>query len=454
MSKSTHVLKIQKGSKVYTCDLYTTMAEARKELYPNLPLFRVQIGSQTLYAPFTTTLNSATESTPLVCPLFAADGNDTLYCVAQHAFYKVNITPVANAKITVIAYENVWNGKYYELVEITRWNSGAKWFPFGTELDISVSGNPANIWMSPGLVITPNTDVTLVNKNKEITATAPTRWTYEFTLAGTEHQTITVKYTQPGKSQVTKTSTSTGQYIKVLAGTTWTATVAGATGYNPGSLSNGSGTITDNQTVISATAAKLKTFTLKLAATTHQTITLKYKNHKSDGTVAAEVTKTSTSSAQSFTVGYGTTWTATLAAATGYTKGTLSASSGTVKAATTVSATAATAITPKITFTWTADGWTPTATITYTNSSGTSKTATKPSSVTIKYNTAVKITDTKNSNPYYLKITQGSTYKTAIHTKESWTSGKLTANTTFKIVGFYEGDSGSGGEGSGGEGGA
>ena len=29
MSKSSHVLKIQNGSKVYTCDLYTTMAEAR-----------------------------------------------------------------------------------------------------------------------------------------------------------------------------------------------------------------------------------------------------------------------------------------------------------------------------------------------------------------------------------------------------------------------------------------
>ncbi len=450
MSKSTHVLKIQNGSKVYTCDLYTTMAEARKELYPNQPLFRVKIGNETLYAPFTSTLDSATESTPLVCPLFAGQGDNTLYCVAQHAFYKVNITPVANAKFTVIAYENIGNVLY----EITRWNSGAKWLPFGTELDIAVSGDPDDIWMSPGLVITPNTEVWLVNKNKEITATAPTRWTYEFLLAGTTHQTVTVKYTQPGKSETTKTSTSSAQYISVLAGTTWSATVAGATGYNPGSLQYGSsGTIRDNNTIIDASAATLKTFTLKLAATSNQTITLKYKNHKSDGTVAAEVTKTSTSSAQSFTVGYGTTWTATLAAATGYTKGTLSASSGTVKAATTVSATAATAITPKITFTWTNDGWTPTATITYTNTSGNSATATKPSSVTIKYNTKIKITDTKNSTRYYLKITQGSTYKTAIHNKESWTSGALTSNTTFKIVGYYDEPTGSSGEGSGGEGG-
>lgn len=451
MSKSTHVLKIQKGSKVYTCDLYTTMTEARRELYPDQPLLRVKIGNDTLYAPFSGTLDSATESTPLVCPLFAGQGNNILYCVAQHAFYKVNITPVANAKFTVIAYENIGNVLY----EITRWSSGAKWLPFGTELDIAVSGDPDDIWMAPGLVITPNTEVWLVNKNKEITATAPTRWTYEFTLSGTTHQTITVKYTQPGKSEATKTSTSSTQYISVLAGTTWSATVAGATGYNPGSLQYGSsGTIRDNNTVIYASNASLKTFTLKLAATTHQTITLKYKNHKSDGTVAAEVTKTSTSSAQSFTVGYGTTWTATLAAATGYTKGTLSASKGTVKAATTVSATAATAITPKITFTWTADGWTPTATVTYTNTSGTSKTATKPSSVTIKYNTTIKITDTKNNYYYALTITQGSTYKATIRSGNSWTSGKLTANTTFKIVGIDTSPSGSSGEGSGGEGGA
>jgi hypothetical protein len=73
--------------------------------------------------------------------------------------------------------------------------------------------------------------------------------------------------------------------------------------------------------------------------------------------------------------------------------------------------------------------------------------------VTIKYNTTIKITDTKNSYRYYLKITQGSTYKTAIHSKESWTSGALTANTTFKIVGYYDEYEGSSGEGSGGEGG-
>ena len=87
-------------------------------------------------------------------------------------------------------------------------------------------------------------------------------------------------------------------------GTTWTATVAGATGYNAGSLTPGSsGTLTNANVTVTAGAASLKTYTLKLNATTHQTITLKYKNRNAANTgFEAEVTKTSTSSAQSFTV--------------------------------------------------------------------------------------------------------------------------------------------------------
>ena len=83
-------------------------------------------------------------------------------------------------------------------------------------------------------------------------------------------------------------------------------------------------------------------YTLKLAATTNQTITLKYTQPG-----ASEVTKKSSSSAQSFSVEVGTTWTATIAAASGYKAGKLSATSGTVKADTTVSATAATTAYPK-----------------------------------------------------------------------------------------------------------
>ena len=90
---------------------------------------------------------------------------------------------------------------------------------------------------------------------------------------------------------------------------------------------------------------ELSTYTLTLAGTSNQTITLKYKNRNyTDSGYESEVTKTSTGSNQSFTVRKGTTWTATIAAANGYKAGALSASSGTVNSNTTVSAGAATVV--------------------------------------------------------------------------------------------------------------
>lgn len=437
MSKSTHTLKVTKGSTTYTCDLYTTTAEAKVYNSAYLP---VTVDGTNLYAALYPTTYSQVFYDDYGTPVHIEKGG-TEYVLATKSLIRLGITAVSNETITVTA-----GG--------ASWTSGNKYFPYGTTWTATVAG--ATGYNAGSL--TPGSSGTLTNANVTVTAGAASLKTYTLKLNATTHQTITLKYKNRNaantgfEAEVTKTSTSSAQSFTVRHGTTWTATIAGATGWTAGALTPGSSGTVTAATTVSAGSATYKTFTLKLNATSHQTITLKYKNKKSDGTFDSEVTKTSTSSAQSFTVGYGTTWTASLAAATGYTKGTLSGSSGTVTAATTVSATAATAITPKITFTWTADGWTPTATITYTNTSGSSATATKPSSVTIKYNTTIKITDTKNSSRYYLKITQGSTYKKAIHNKESWTSGALTANTTFKIVGYYEEYEGSSGEGSGGEG--
>lgn len=122
----------------------------------------------------------------------------------------------------------------------------------------------------------------------------------------------------------------------------------------------------------------------------------------------------------------------------------------------TVSATAATAITPTITFT--RSGSYTSFTVTYTNTAGNSVTSgTNPSSVTIKYNTGVRINNTMENTNYYdysLSITQGSTYQTSITGGGNWTSGGLTSNTTFSLASSaeYTGSGGSGGEGSWGEG--
>ena len=233
MSKSSHAVKIQKGSTTYTCDLYTTTAEARSNLYPSYPLFRVTVDGTNLYAPFTTTLNSATESTPFIY--------NTNYCLAQHSFFAIGITTKSYETITVKAGGQTWT-------------SGTKWFPYGTTWTASVS--PSAGWNAGA--ISPASSGTLTNANVTVTAGNATHKNFTLTLAATSNQTITLKYKNYNGSsyatEVTKTSTGSAQSFTVGYGTTWTATLSAKTGYNKGSLSASSGTVTGNTTV-SATAA-------------------------------------------------------------------------------------------------------------------------------------------------------------------------------------------------------
>lgn len=220
----------------------------------------------------------------------------------------------------------------------------ACYYGFGTGTDVA-HGSKVK---TPQKVVKGNTTYYMLTKGNAELAT------YTLKLnAMTTNQTITLKYknrniTDTGyEAEVTKKSTSSAQSFTVRKGTTWTATVSPSTGWNAGALSPGSSGTVSAATTVSAAAATYKTFTLKLAKQTHQTITLKYKNKKSDGTFDSEVTKKSSSSDQSFTVGYGTTWTATIAGATDWNAGTLSAKSGTVTANVTVTASAATTKYPK-----------------------------------------------------------------------------------------------------------
>ena len=227
----------------------------------------------------------------------------------------------------------------------TTLSSGSASLGYGSHWWGTVS--PSTGW-NAGAVTNPGGDSSSLTSNITVSVAAATHKNLTLTLAATSNQTITLKYKNYSgtafASEVTKTSTSSAQSFTVGYGTTWTATVAGATYYTAGKLSPGaSGTVTANTTVNAAAATWTQTYTLTLAATSNQTITLKYKNRNSANSgYEAEVTKTSTGSAQNFTVRRGTTWTATIAAASGYKAGTLSASSGTVTAATTVSASAAT----------------------------------------------------------------------------------------------------------------
>ena len=254
-----------------------------------------------------------------------------------------------------------------------------------------------------------------VTDNTIISATEATGQMFTLTLSTVAHQIITLTYTEPNESAQTIASTNTDQYISVPYGTTWTAIVSPDTGYDAGALSPGSsGTVTAN-VIISAAVATLQTFTLTLAATENQTITINYV--EPDET---ENTVTSTNNAQEFTVHYGTTWTATIVADAGYNVGTLSSSSGTITNNVTITASQAIIKTFTLSLAATENQ---TITLVYTEPGQSAQTVTSNSttqSFTVKYGTAWTASATADTGYNAGALSLGS-------------SGTVTGNTTITI---------------------
>ena len=221
------------------------------------------------------------------------------------ATYTVTITQTANQTIKVTTNDGVEHTSTFTA-------------NYGTTYTVTVT--PATGYNAG----TPSVSSGTITGNLTITATAATIKTFQVTITQTANQTITVKV-----GSVEYTSTFTANY-----GTTYTVTVTPATGYNAGTPSVSSGTITGNLT-ITATAATIKTFTLSIGATTNQTYV---------ATIGG-VAKTATSSATNYTVDYGTAYsivyTANAATAV-YTYTASAAVSGTVTADVSVPAKSAT----------------------------------------------------------------------------------------------------------------
>lgn len=158
----------------------------------------------------------------------------------------------------------------------------------------------------------------IITKNITISATPAIIKQFTVTINQTEHQTIKVIC-----NGETYTNTFTAPY-----GSTYTATVTPNTGYNAGTISSSSGTITNNIT-ISASTATLKQFTVTINQSSNQTITVKCNGQ---------------SYTSSFKANYGSTYTASVSVSNSvyYTPGTISSASGTVTNNITISATAAT----------------------------------------------------------------------------------------------------------------
>lgn len=320
MSKITKSLHYQKTNGTSgSCALYSS-----KDDCAGYSTINLEVDGTNVYAGLGTSLTANNASGIRI----QKNGSTTKYAILKWTQAAVNINQVANQTIKV--------DKGYHGTAIT---SGTL-LPMNTELVIYTSSvttgySPGRLTVN-GNFIPPHQGgggafIYIINQadiekgSLTVSANAATKQTFTFTITQSAHQTITVTC-----NGVAHTSTFTATY-----GDKWTATITPDSGYNAGTLSATSGTITDAVT-ISATAAVIKTFTLSFGATTNQTY----------AATMGSTAKPATYGATSYTVNYGTKYSVTYtadSATAAYTYTASSAVSGTVTAATSIPAKSATA---------------------------------------------------------------------------------------------------------------
>jgi hypothetical protein len=272
MSKITKSLHYQKTNGTSgTCALYTSKADCAGYSTINL-----EVDGANVYAGLGTSLTANNASGIRI----QKNGSSTKYAILKWTQAAMNITQVANQTIRVTNASG------------TAVSTGTL-LPMNTALTITctpATGYKASSPTINGTTVSNPYRITQANIEAgsfTLSCTAAAKQTFTFYINQSDHQTITVTC-----NGVAHTSTFTATY-----GDKWTATITPDTGYNAGTLTSTSGTITDSVT-IAATAAAIKTFTLSFGATTNQTYVATV-----DG-----VAKAATASATSYTVNYGTTY--------------------------------------------------------------------------------------------------------------------------------------------------
>ena len=270
MSKITKSLHYQKTNGTSgTCALYSSKADCAGYSTINL-----EVDGANVYAGLGTSLTANNASGIRI----QKNGSTTKYAILKWTQAAMNITQIANQTIRVTNASG------------TAVSTGTL-LPMNTALTITctpATGYKASSPTINGTTVTSPYKITQADIEAgsfTLSCTAASKQTFTFYINQSAHQTITVTC-----NGVAHTSTFTATY-----GDKWTATITPDTGYNAGTLSATSGTITGSVTV-SATAAAIKTFTLSFGATTNQTYT---------ATIGGS-TKAATASATSYTVNYGT----------------------------------------------------------------------------------------------------------------------------------------------------
>lgn len=228
-------------------------------------------------------------------------------------------------------------------------------------------------------------------------------------------------------------------------GTKWTAKVVPETGWTAGAITGGtSGTLTNVHVAISAKAPTHNKFKLTLAATSHQTVTMQYRDYNGTS-YGAWQTVTSGSSAKSYELGHNSEYKVTkVAADTGWTAGSPNKTINTVyklTAAATVSVGAATHKTFVLTLAGTEHQ---TIKFQYRNYNGTSygswssviSSGSSDKKYTLGHNSQYKVTDFTASTGYTtgtLNVTKGTTYTlTAAKTISATAATAITPTITIK----------------------
>lgn len=179
-----------------------------------------------------------------------------------------------------------------------------------------------------------------------VSATAAAIKTFTLSFGATTNQTYTATI-----GGYTKAATSSATSYTVNYGTTYSVsyTANSATAaYTYTASSAVSGTVTNTTSIPAKTAsASLRYYTLTVPATSNQSYTLRLATNSSYGGTLPSYTTTATKSAQSLSVPYGTTYSISYTADSGYNPG--SSKSGTVYGATTVSHNSATVATATVT---------------------------------------------------------------------------------------------------------
>lgn len=179
-----------------------------------------------------------------------------------------------------------------------------------------------------------------------VSATAAAIKTFTLSFGATTNQTYTATV-----GGVAKVATASATSYTVNYGTKYSVayTANSATAAYTYTASNSvSGTVTNTTSIPAKTAsASLRYYTLSVPATANQSYTLRLATNSSYGGTLPSYTTTATKSSQTLSVPYGTTYSISYTADSGYNPG--SAKSGTVNGNTTVSHNAATVATATVT---------------------------------------------------------------------------------------------------------